>query len=156
MRYRPSKGKPDSPAVLEWSGAEFVGRIAAIIPPARKHLVRYYVALGPRSPLRRAVSQAARQKAGAAELEAGCSVTVLGQALQTARKTARAAARAWAACIKRVFEVNPVLCAKCGGSMALVAMILDDGELDRILGNQGWPVDFPKTKPARSPSGSRD
>ena len=31
VRYRPSKGKPDSPAVLQWSGAEFVGRIAALI-----------------------------------------------------------------------------------------------------------------------------
>ncbi len=92
MRYRPGKGKPDSPAVLEWSGAEFVGRIAALIPPARKHLVRYYGALGPRSPLRRAVSQAARQKADAAELESGYSVTALGE---VARAT----------CIKRVFEV---------------------------------------------------
>ncbi len=54
-------------------------RMAALIPPARKHLVRYYRALEPRSPLRWAVSQAARQKAGAAELEAGYSVTVLGK-----------------------------------------------------------------------------
>ena len=151
VRYRPGKGKPDSPAVLEWSGAEFVGRIAALIPPARKHLVRYYGALGPRSPLRRAVSQAARRKVGAAELGTGYSVTLLGEVSRAARKAARASARAWAACIKRVFEVNPVLCAKCGGSMALAAIILDDGELSRILGNQGWPVDYPKTRPARSP-----
>jgi hypothetical protein len=41
-------------------------------PPARKHLVRHYGALGPRSPLRRAVSIAARGKATADELEAGC------------------------------------------------------------------------------------
>ena len=151
VRYRPSKGKPDSPAVLEWSGAQFVGRIAALIPPARKHLVRYYGALGPRSPLRRAVSQAARQKADAAELESGYSVTVLGEVARAARRAARVLARAWAACIKRVFEVNPVLCAKCGGTMRLVAVIGDDEELDRILGNQGWPVDFPRTKPARPP-----
>jgi hypothetical protein len=124
VRYRPGKGKPDSPAVLEWSGAEFVGRIAALIPPARKHLVRYYGALGPRSPLRRAVSQAARQKAGAAELTSGYSVTVIAEVARAARKAARASARAWAACIKRVFQVDPVLCVKCGGSMALVAIIL--------------------------------
>ena len=92
--YRPAKGKPDSPAVLEWSGAEFVGRIAALIPPARKHLVRYYGALGPRSPLRRAVSCAARQKAGAVELEAGYSVTVLRKIERAAREAVRASARA--------------------------------------------------------------
>ena len=143
--YRPAKGRPDSPAVLEWSGAEFVGRIAALIPPARKHLVRYYGALGPRSPLRRAVSQAARQKAGATELEAGYELTVLGQVERTARKAVRASARAWAACLKKVFEVSPVLCVKCCG------VILDDRELDRILAHQGWPVDSPKTSPARAP-----
>ena len=151
VRYRPGKGKPDSPAVLEWSGVEFVGRIAALIPPARKHLVRYYGALGPRSPLRRAVSQAARRNAGVAELKAGYSVTALGEVLQATRKAARASARAWAACIKRVFEMNPVLCVKCGGMMKLVAVIGDDKELDWILVNQGWPADFPRTKPARPP-----
>ena len=62
-----------------------------------------------------------------------------------------ASARAWAACIKRVFEMNPVLCVKCGGMMKLVAVIGDDKELDWILVNQGWPADFPRTKPARPP-----
>ena len=79
VRYRPAKGRPDSPAVLEWSGAEFVERMAALIPPARKHLVRYYGALGPRSPLRRAVSMAARGKATAAELEAGYVIMSQGE-----------------------------------------------------------------------------
>jgi hypothetical protein len=53
--------------------------------------------------------------------------------------------------VRKVFEVDPVRCEKCGGTMRLVAVIGDDEELDRILGNQGWPVDFPRTKPARSP-----
>jgi len=125
--------------------------MAALIPLARKHLVRYYGALGPRSPLRRAVSQAARPKAGAAELEAGYSVTVLGKVERAVREAVRASARAWAACLKKVFEVSPVLCVKCGGVMVLSALILDDRELDRILAHQGWPADFPRTSPARAP-----
>ena len=44
-----------------------------------------------------------------------------------------------------------MLCVKCGGVMVLAALILDDGELDCILGHQGWPADFPKTSPARAP-----
>jgi len=39
------------------------------------------------------VSQAARQKAGAAELKAGCSATVLGKVKRAARKAIRASAR---------------------------------------------------------------
>ena len=68
VSYRPSKGRPDSPAVLEWTGVEFVKRLAALIPPPRKHIVRYYGALGPRSSLRRAVGSATRGRASGAEL----------------------------------------------------------------------------------------
>ena len=37
-------------------------------------------------------------------------------------------------------------CEKCGGSMKLVAVILDDRELDRILAHEGWPTKFPKAR----------
>ena len=74
-----------------------------------------YGALGPRSALRRAVSSATRGLATCAELEAGYVVTVLG-------------AVARAAYVRRIFEVDPVLCVKCGGEMVLAAIILDDGE----------------------------
>ena len=70
----------------EWTGVEFVRRMAALVPPARK-----------------------------------------------------------------VFEVYPILCGKCGGEMKLGAVILDDRELDRILSHQGWAVEFPKTKASRAP-----
>ena len=151
IRYHPTKGKVDSPATLEWSGVEFVRRLAALIPPARKHMVRYYGALGPRSPLRRGVSMAARGKATECELEAGYSVTLMGRSVRAARKAGSASVRAWVACLRKVFEVDPVLCVKCGGEMKLAAVILDDRELDRVLEHQGWPVEFSKTRPSRSP-----
>ncbi len=137
VRCRPTKGRPDSPAVLERSGVEFVERLAALIPPPRKHMVRYYGALGPRSALRRAVGSATWDRATGAELEASRALA--------------ASTRSWAACVRRVFEVDPVLCVKCGGEMKLAAIVLDDGELDRILAHQGWPASWPKTKPARAP-----
>jgi len=156
VRYHPAKGKVDSPAMLEWSGVEFVRRLAALVPPARRHMVRYYGALGPRSPLRGAVSQAARGKAEGVELEAGYCVTFLGRSVRAARKAGSASVRAWAACLRKVFEVDPVRCVKCGGEMDLAAVILDDGELSRVLAHQGWAVDFPKTKASRSPPASPD
>ncbi len=155
VRYQPSKTS-GGPAYLEWSGPEFVGRLAALIPPARKHVVRYYGALGPRSPLRRAVSAATRGKASVVGLEKGWSTTLAGKASREARKAASAAGRAWAACMRKIFEVDPVRCVKCGGEMKLAAVILDDGELDRILAHEGWPVAFPRTKPSRAPPGREE
>ncbi len=158
VRYHCTKAG-QGPAIHEWTGVEFVRRIAALIPPARKHVVRYYGALGPCSPLRPAVNAATKGRATSEELEAGYSVTLVGRAAREAGKAARAAAgaalRSWAACVRKVFEVDPVLCGKCGGEMKLAAVVLDDGELDRILAHEGWPVEFPRTKPSRSPPGSR-
>jgi hypothetical protein len=153
VRYHPPKSRTDLPRVYEWSGVEFVGRMAALIPSPRKHMVRYYGALGPRSPLRTAVSSAARGKANAVELEAGYSITVLGKVERGVLQVVRASARSWAACVKRIFEVDPVRCVRCGTEMQLAAIIIEDRELDRILAHQGWTLDFPKTKASRSPPG---
>ena len=127
--------------------------MAALVPPPRKHVVRYYGALGPRSPLRGAVTAATRGRATLGELEDGYSVTLAGKVVREAKRAAKAAGKGWAACLRKIFEVDPVLCVKCGGEMKLVAVILDDAELDRILGHEGWAVEFPKTKPSRSPPG---
>ena len=148
-------GGTDFPRELEWSGVEFVKRVAALVPPARRHMVRYYGALGPRSPLRAAVSTAARGKVVGSELEAGYSTTLGGTVARAVKQAAKAGARTWAACMRRVFEVDPMVCA-CGGGMDLAAIILDDGELSRILAHQGWAVGFPRTKASRSPPVFRD
>jgi hypothetical protein len=150
VRYQPSKTSA-GPGYYEWTGVEFVRRLAALIPPPRKHVVRYYGALGPCSPLRSAVNAATRGKATSGELEAGYGFTAVARAAREVRKAASAALRSWAACVRKVFEVDPVRCVKCGGEMKLVAVVLDDGELDRILAHEGWPIEFPTTKPSRSP-----
>ncbi|MDP3541728.1 MAG: hypothetical protein Q8T11_04585 [Elusimicrobiota bacterium] len=99
--------------------------MAALVPPARKHVVRYYGALGPRSPVRSAVTEATRGGATLRELESGYSVTMAGKAAREARKAASTAKRAWAACLGKIFEVDPVRCEKCGGGMRLAAGILE-------------------------------
>jgi hypothetical protein len=143
-------GGTDFSRELEWTGVEFVKRVAALVPPARRHMVRYYGALGPRSPLREAVSSAARGKAGECDLKEGYSITLVATVARAVKEAVRAGARTWAACMRRVFEVDPMVCA-CGGGMELSAIILDDGALSRILAHQGWAVGFPRTKASRSP-----
>ena len=88
------------------------------------------------------------------ELERGYSVTLAGRVIRHARRAVKAAGKGWAACMRKVFEVDPVVCEKCGGEMKLAAVILEDRELDRILAHEGWAVEFPKTKGSRAPPGS--
>ena len=57
-------------------------------------------------------------------------------------------AQSWAACLNRVFEVDPLVCPRCAAAMVPTAIIMNDGELVRLLEHLGLPTDFPKTKPA--------
>jgi hypothetical protein len=44
-----------------------------------------------------------------------------------------ASKRAWARLLAKVYEVDPMVCPKCGAEMKVVAVIEDPDELKRIL-----------------------
>ena len=46
---------------------------------------------------------------------------------------ARALRRSWAQLIKRVYEVDPLLCPSCGSEMKVIAFITEHGVVDAIL-----------------------
>ncbi len=46
---------------------------------------------------------------------------------------ARALRRSWAQLIKRVFEVDPLLCRNCGAEMRIIAFIIDHDVVDAVL-----------------------
>ena len=131
---------------LSMPAVEFIGRLARLVPPPRKNLVRYYGALGPNAPLRPLLMRAARERPGANILAA------VGRALAGAGKAASASARAWARCLSRIFEVDPLACASCGERMEPVAAILKDESLARLMPYLGLSADFPMLVPARGPS----
>jgi hypothetical protein len=93
-------------------------------------MVRYYGALGPRSPLRGAVTAATREHANSVELERGYAVTPAAKVSREVRRAANAAGQAWAACLRKIFEVDPVRCGKCSGEMVAV---IPRGELRGLL-----------------------
>jgi len=41
--------------------------------------------------------------------------------------------RRWAELLQRIFEVDPLACARCGATMRIVAFILDPGTIHAIL-----------------------
>ncbi len=43
--------------------------------------------------------------------------------------------RSWARLLRRILEVDPLLCSRCGVAMRIVAVITDPAVLDRILGH---------------------
>ena len=49
------------------------------------------------------------------------------------------ASTTWAACIKRIYEIDPLECPKCGGRMRIIAFIQDGAEIKHIMASLGLP-----------------
>lgn len=61
--------------------------------------------------------------------------------------------RNWAACMKRIFEIDPLLCPKCSGSMKIKAFITATSEIERLCKNLAlipWRAPPAFTKPPGS------
>ena len=124
---------------LRFEPVEFLRRWGLLIPPARKNLLRYYGALGPNSPLRALL---------VAEASRGAAKARLRKKAEEVKEVVDRSVRSWAACLNRVFEVDPLVCPRCASTMVPVAVIMNDRELVRLLAHLGLPTDFPMTKPA--------
>ena len=49
------------------------------------------------------------------------------------------ASRRWAELIKKVFNVDPLVCPKCGATMRIKSFIVDQHEIQKLLKNLGVP-----------------
>jgi hypothetical protein len=131
VRYRRKRGHEGSALggreVEAFDPAEFLARVIMHIPEPRRHLVRYYGWYSN-------VSRGKRRKAEAEKGEFGVADT--GPASRAARaetRDARALRRSWARLIKRIYEVDPLLCPSCGGAMKVIAFITEHEVVDAIL-----------------------
>lgn len=57
----------------------------------------------------------------------------------------------WARLIWQVYGVNPLECPRCGGERRLIAVVMNDESLVRILNHFGESTKLPHLQPARAP-----
>jgi hypothetical protein len=60
----------------------------------------------------------------------------------------QAAKAAWAKLIRKLYEVDPLLCPKCGAAMRVIALIEDPAVIERILSWLGLWQPLPAGGPA--------
>ncbi len=132
--YQPKGGHDGGPGphrdpAETFDPAEFLARVIMHVPEPRRHLVRYYGAYSN-------VSRGKRRRQD--EAATGAALRD-GEHAPSARPDrdrspdARALRRSWAQLIKRVYEVDPLVCPKCGGEMRIIAFIIDHDVVDAIL-----------------------
>ena len=97
------------------------------IPDPRRHLVRYY---GWYSNVSRGKRRAALESQVP---QTPPALSALPEDDEDRSPEVRALRRSWAQMIKRVYEVDPLLCLNCGSEMGVIAFIIDHQVVDQIL-----------------------
>ena len=121
---------------------DYVARVLAQIPPPRKHLVRYHGHY----------SNAARGKRrrGQDNCVARADAELEQQALPS--PAAAAMRKRWADLLRRVYEVDPLVCPRCSAGMKVIGFITQPATIERILDHLRRSASSrPRSPPARSP-----
>jgi hypothetical protein len=133
--------KADGPTAGQhtFEATAFIARLVAHIPDKGQVLQRYYGYYANRTRGERRKAEAAAE-AGAADSEqpeAGPTDTELPLGgvtiIEPADFSRGDARRRWAELIRLIYEVDPLTCPKCGGTMRVIALIQEPKVIDKIL-----------------------
>jgi hypothetical protein len=117
---------------------ECMQRLAALVPRPRLHLIRFHGVLAPHAKLRSAIVPCP-----ATETTAGTP-----DSTDTPQPTLPAHL-SWARLLKRVFDIDLEHCPNCGGNLSILAAILEQAVIAKILTHLGLPIRAPPRAPAR-------
>jgi len=80
----------------------------------------------------------------------GAGAGPASRAALTEARNARALRRSWAQLIKRIYEVDPLVCPSCGSEMKVIAFIVEHAVVDAILRH----LEKAETRSPRGPPGA--
>ena len=108
----------------EFDPLEFLAAVSVQIPNKWEQLTRHYGYYSTRKRGERKKKQEAEQPQELVILEP---------------LPKRKATSTWASLIKKVYNVDPLICSKCGGNMKIVAFITDSREITKIMNHLNIP-----------------
>ncbi len=130
----------DGTTHLVMSPLEFMQRLAALMPRPRLHLIGFHGELAPNAKMRAlAVPQASDEGVEAAQPAEGETNCAHHSPVRLS----------WARLLKRVFELDLEHCPKCGGKLKIIAAILEQPVIEKILTHLGLQARAPPRAPVR-------
>ena len=127
VRYRRKSLRGPGPFEKTFEASDFLARLLQHVPEPRLHQIRYYGHYSNVARARRTAVSPSVALPGPGESE----TTEPGAAER------RRLRRSWARLIRRIFEVDPLVCTDCGGEMRIVSFILDPAVVRKILNHLG-------------------
>ena len=125
----------------------FIARLAAIVPPPKRHVVRYFGVLAAHSKLR---SQIIPPPATVTVTVALPDVPTVVAKPKVRKSGRRSKYIPFQELRKRTFGVD-LLCQRCQGPMRLIALVKTEATIRKILAAMGLPTEGPKAARARPP-----
>jgi hypothetical protein len=126
----------DGTTSIELSPLALIARLAALVPPPRRHTTRYFGVLSSH-----AISRSEVVPAPATPPPAP------GEQDKPKRRSRYIR---WSELLRRVFGIE-ILCTKCKAPLRLIALIKTEDIAKKILTAMHLPADIPKLHPARPP-----
>ena len=152
VTYSLKRPRAGGPKVLTLQPTEFLRRLATLVPPPRRHLVRYHGCFAPNSGWR---SEVIRLATGARANPACAdeSVAPVTQPSAAASSESPAPNRSptripWSELLQRVFREDVLLC-PCGGRRVVLAFLTERKTVRAILEHLNLPTTGPPIAPAR-------
>ncbi|MEP6654680.1 MAG: transposase [Myxococcales bacterium] len=119
----------------------FIARLAALVPPPRRHVIRYFGVLSSHSTLRPNVVPSPPGSAAGPEPHSEPTADRAGR---------RRRYIPWAELLRRTFAID-VVCQGCGGNLPLIALVKAEETISKILNAMGLPAEPPLVSAARPP-----
>jgi hypothetical protein len=119
-------GHEAQPASAPLDPHDFLARVLMHIPDPRRHVIRYYGAYS-------SVVRGRRARQTVAAAGGGAAPAPLSAEHEPASLEWKAARRRWAQLIRRIYEVDPLVCPRCGGQMRTIAFITEPRVIGKIL-----------------------
>jgi hypothetical protein len=119
------------------SPADFVARLAALVPRPRINLTRYHGVFAPSSPMRRAIVPTPANARRRRKRKDSAPAPATRQCAPTDSRSdcndPPTAPLTWAQRLMRVFEIDISLCPLCGGQLRVIGDITDPDLIRKIL-----------------------
>jgi hypothetical protein len=147
VRYELKTPYRDGTTHVFFDPIDFIGKLAALIPPPRLNLTRFFGVFAPNSNLRAQVTASQRGKN---------SPKLANEENKQSNKPYQARAMSWAQRLKRVFNIDITECEKCQKhNVTIIACIIDTVVIQKILAHldKKYPTckQAPLLPPLRAP-----
>ncbi len=151
-RYKLKRRWSDGTTHVIYEPMELMERLAALVPPPRFNITRFYGVLAPSAAFRPVIVP--KDKTSIAPTHSGCRPRVEFSKTDSAKTNSKRGRQprnySWAQLMMRVFEFDVLSCPRCGGRMKILCAINSPTAIQKILACLGLPTRAPPIAPAIS------